>query len=215
MEGRGALNERLSSWENARYFCGLREARFDAAHCRQVAEQLDLADLHAPVRLLSTGNKLRAGLLLALVHRPALLLLDEPTLGLDLFGVDRLRAVVRAALAEGCAVLVSSHDLALVESLAERVVCIAGGRKRFDGPRADFVPQGQSYALRWQDPERLAPDGGAEALGEGWWQRQLPDHAALCAWLQHQAPLLPRLSGLQVQPLTLALRYRRLLEEVQ
>ena len=90
LEGRGALNERLSTWENAKYFCGLREARFDAGHFNQLTELLELPDVRAPVRLLSTGNKLKSALLLCLIHKPAVLLLDEPTIGLDVFGVANL-----------------------------------------------------------------------------------------------------------------------------
>ena len=95
LEGRGALNERLSTWENAKYFCGLREARFDAGHFNQLTELLELPDVRAPVRLLSTGNKLKSALLLCLIHKPAVLLLDEPTIGLDVFGVEKLETLVR------------------------------------------------------------------------------------------------------------------------
>lgn len=205
LEGRGAINERLSTWENARYFCALREQRFDAAFCRRLADLLDLPDLHAPARLFSTGNKLRASLLLTLVHRPALLLLDEPTLGLDLFGVDRLQALVQTAQDEGAAVLLSSHDLGFIEAGSERIVCLAGGRKRFDGPRADFIPATAGYRVSLRDPEQL--------LGEGEQPRWQPaDSQALAALMARLQPLLPRLEALQVQPLTLAERYRELIE---
>ncbi len=205
LEGRGAINERLTSWENARYFCGLREQRFDAGFCRRLAELLQLPDLHAPVRQFSTGNKLRAALLLTLVHRPALLLLDEPTLGLDLFGALRLQALVQTAQDEGAAVLLSSHDLGFIEAGSERIVCLAGGRKRFDGPRADFVPAGSGYRVTLRDSQ--------QRLGEGeqpqWQPADATELAALLARLQ---PLLPQLEALQVQPLTLAERYRELIE---
>ncbi len=205
LEGRGAVNERLTSWENARYFCGLREQRFDAAFCRRLAELLQLPDLHAPVRQFSTGNKLRASLLMTLVHRPALLLLDEPTLGLDLFGIERLQALVQTAQDEGAAVLLSSHDLGFIEAGSERIVCLAGGRKRFDGPRADFVPARSGYRVSLRDPEQL--------LGEGERPQWQPtDGQALAALLARLQPWLPRLQALQVQPLTLAERYRELIE---
>lgn len=208
LEGRGAINERLSTWENARYYCGLRERAFDAAHTEHLARLLDLPGLHQPVRQFSTGNKLRAALLLTLVHRPALLLLDEPTLGLDVFGVERLRALLDAAQAEGTAVLLSSHDLGFVEQSAARIVCISAGQKRFDGPRSAFVPAQTGYVLRLRDPEQVL---GGQTQRE--WS--LPDHAALSALLLELQPALPRLQQLQVQPLTLAERYRALLEETR
>jgi ABC-2 type transport system ATP-binding protein len=206
LEGRGALNERLSTWENARYFCALREQRFDAAFCRRLAELLALPDLQAPVRQFSTGNKQRAALLLTLVHRPALLLLDEPTLGLDLFGVERLQALIDTAQQEGAAVLLSSHDLGFIEASSERIVCLAGGRKRFDGPRLDFVPRDGGYRVSLSDPENLLGEGHAPA-----WQPA--DATALAALLQRLQAALPRLQSLCVQPLTLAERYRELIEE--
>ncbi len=206
LEGRGAINERLTTWENARYFCGLREQRFDAAHTERLAALLDLPSLHQPVRQFSTGNKLRAALLLTLVHRPALLLLDEPTLGLDVFGVERLQALLTAAQGEGTTVLLSSHDLAFVEQSAARIVCISAGKNRFDGPRSEFVPAQSGYVLRLRDPERCL--GGDEAR-----EWALPDHAALSALLLELQTAMPRLQQLQVQPLTLAERYRALLEE--
>jgi ABC-2 type transport system ATP-binding protein len=206
LEGRGAINERLTTWENARYFCGLREQAFDAAHTERLARLLDLPSLHQPVRQFSTGNKLRAALLLTVVHRPTLLLLDEPTLGLDVFGVERLHALLDAVQAEGTAVMLSSHDLSFVEQSAARIVCISAGKKRFDGQRSEFVPAQSGYMLRLRDPERLL---GAEENRE--WS--LPDHEALTQLLQQLQPTLPRLQQLQVQPLTLAERYRALLEE--
>lgn len=207
LEGKGAINERLSTWENARYFCGLREQHFDAGHAEHLAALLELPSLHTPVRQFSTGNKLRAALLLTLVHRPALLLLDEPTLGLDLFGVERLRAVVDTALADGTTVLLSSHDLSFVEASSDRIVCLAAGRVRFDGPRSEFVPAASSYRLRLQDPEKLLP---GEGLLREW---QLDNHEALLAQLRQLEPVLPQIRQLQIQPLSLAERYRALIAD--
>ncbi len=206
LEGRSAVNERLSTWENARYLCGLREARFDAAWLLRLAAYLELPDVHAPVRQFSTGNRLRSALLMTLVHRPQLLLLDEPTLGLDVLGVERLQGLIDLAQGEGATVLISSHDLAFVEQSASRIVCIHAGRKRFDGPRSAFVPSGSGYRVRLQDL--------AQCLGgpvERQWQ--VADHAALCSLLAELTPHLPQLQQLQVQPLTLAERYRELLDQ--
>lgn len=199
LEGRSVVNLRLTTRENARYLCGLREQRFDAAWLQQLAELLQLPGLDVPVRQFSTGNQQRAGLLLACIHRPRLLLLDEPTLGLDVFGVERLQQLVQRLQGEGCCVLLSSHDLAFVESSVERIVCIHQGRKRFDGSRSDFVPAGSGYRIQFLDTH-----GGPQRL-------EAADHAALVALLATLP--LAELKQLQVQPLTLAERYRELLEE--
>ncbi len=173
LEGRGAAYERLNTLENARYFCELRETRFDASRFRQMAELLGLADVRTPIRQLSTGNKLRAALIGALIHRPALALLDEPTLGLDLEGVERLHALVRQGAQDGQTFLISSHDLHFVERICPRIVCIHRGRKRFDGPRAAFVQVAHPYRLQVRHalPRPSLPDW----LAGRQWQRQDED----------------------------------------
>ena len=127
-----------------------------------MARLLGLVDLDTPIRQLSTGNKLRAALIGALIHRPALVLLDEPTLGLDLEGVERLHELVHQGAAEGQTFLIGSHDLNFIERLCPRIVCIHGGRKRFDGrtcelcaPGLPLPPAGQQPA----GPARSRPTG--------------------------------------------------------
>jgi ABC-2 type transport system ATP-binding protein len=77
---------------------------------------------------LSLGNRQRVGLASALVHRPRLLVLDEPTNALDPAGVVLLRDLVVGAAADGAGVLVSSHHLDEVARVADRVAVIHGGR---------------------------------------------------------------------------------------
>ena len=173
LEGRGACYDRLSTLENARYFCNLREARFDRSHFDTLARLLDIADIHAPLRQLSTGHKLRASLMGAWVHRPALVLLDEPTLGLDLAGVERLEGLVRHAAGQGMAVLLGSHDLHFVERLCQRVVCLKQGTQVFDGALADFARLDHDHLLVLDCDEAGPPALPADlsaALGLAGWQ---------------------------------------------
>jgi ABC-type multidrug transport system ATPase subunit len=217
LEGRGACYERLSTLENARYFCGLREARFDRGHFDQLARLLDIADVHAPLRQLSTGNKLRASLLGTLVHRPALALLDEPTLGLDLFGVERLQALVRHAAGDGMAVLVGSHDLNFVERISRRILCLRRGAPVFDGTQADFLRLDHEVLLLL-DCGDAAPPALPDALAlpawqplpdgpPGHWQLPLRDHAQACAVLAALQPVLPAQRGLQLRRVALRDKY--------
>lgn len=81
-----------------------------------------------PVHVLSRGQKQRLGLARALVHEPKVLLLDEPAAGLDPRSRAELRDLLRELAATGVAVLVSSHILAELEELADRVVFVADGR---------------------------------------------------------------------------------------
>lgn len=213
LEGRGALNERLSTWENARYFCALREVPFDTGHWKTLVNLLELPDPAAPVRLLSTGNKLRSALLLCVIHKPALVLLDEPTIGLDMFGTEQIERLVRILAAQGTTVLLSSHDLAFVERASQRIVCIRQGRKVFDGPKRDFLKVDHAYELELACgpaglpaapalPWRLAQDGCARL--------RLADHAELCDTLERLTPSLRGAAVLQIHRVTLRQKYREL-----
>jgi ABC-2 type transport system ATP-binding protein len=81
-----------------------------------------------PVHVLSRGQKQRLGIARALVHEPTVLLLDEPAAGLDPRSRIELRGLLRGLAAQGCAVLVSSHVLAELETTADRVVFVDRGR---------------------------------------------------------------------------------------
>jgi len=218
LEGRGAVYERLSTWENARYYCALREARFDADEFGRLAGLLAVADIKAPVRQLSTGNKLRAALLGALIHRPSLVLLDEPTLGLDLEGVERLQAVLRQGAAQGQAFILSSHDLHFIERLCPRIVCIHEGEKRFDGLRSDFVQQEYVYRLIVQAGPVELPAPPSWLLDRRWASQgdqhvlDLRDHAEACRLLAEWQPLLPHFASLELRRVELRDHYLQMLE---
>lgn len=101
----------------------------------ELSEMLGLEDkLHQPVRKLSLGERMKAELLAALLHRPAVLFLDEPTLGLDV----NAQAAVRAFLKEynrryGATLLLTSHYMADITALSGRVLLIHRGELLFDG----------------------------------------------------------------------------------
>lgn len=91
--------------------------------------------LNTPVRKLSLGERMRCEVVASLLHRPSLLLLDEPTIGLDVIAKGKLREHIRETNErEGTTIFITSHDAGDVETLAERVVVIAEGQVIFDGP---------------------------------------------------------------------------------
>jgi ABC-2 type transport system ATP-binding protein len=102
----------------------------------ELVELLDLGELiRKPVRNLSLGERMRVELAASLLHRPELLFLDEPTLGLDVSMQKRLRAFIAAYNRQlGASVLLTSHYMADVEALCQRVIIIHHGRIRYDGP---------------------------------------------------------------------------------
>jgi ABC-2 type transport system ATP-binding protein len=133
---------------------------------------LDLARLpdkaYQPVHSLSRGQKQRLGLVRALVHDPAVLLLDEPASGLDPRSRVELRDLLRRLAGEGRAVLVSSHILSDLEEVADRVVFVDGGRTVGQHSIGD-LPQARAartYRLKALDPAALQE--ALEKAGVGW-----------------------------------------------
>lgn len=94
-------------------------------------------ELGGPVEELSLGNQQRVQLAAALVHRPDLLVLDEPFSGLDPVGVEVLQEVLRREAAAGAGIVFSSHQLDLVERLCDEVVIIDHGQVKDHGPLGD------------------------------------------------------------------------------
>ncbi len=109
------------------YFNALRGNRVDWDFVRQLAQRLDL-DLKPHIKNLSHGNKQKVGVVQALMHRPQLLLLDEPTLGLDPLMQHEVLRMITEAQAGGATVFFSSHIMSEVEAVAGRVAIINLGK---------------------------------------------------------------------------------------
>jgi ABC-2 type transport system ATP-binding protein len=101
----------------------------------QLVNRLGLTELlDVPVRQLSLGERMRGEVAAALVHRPRLLVLDEPTIGLDMISKERLRHFLLAERAEfGTTLLLTTHDMGDIERLCERVLVVDRGRLVFNG----------------------------------------------------------------------------------
>ncbi|GHH33907.1 ABC transporter ATP-binding protein [Streptomyces candidus] len=115
--------------------------------CRALVSALlpDVPDETHP-RDLSEGQRLALALALVLTGRPPLLLLDEPTRGLDYAAKSRLIGILRDLAADGTALVLATHDVELAAELAHRVVILADGEVVADGPTADVVVSSPSFA---------------------------------------------------------------------
>ena len=136
-------NRDLPAWmrvdEVLRYTAGF-YPQWDSRYAEALRRQFGL-NLSTRVRILSQGQLAKLGLLLALAHRPELLLLDEPSSGLDpLVRRDILEAIIRSVAGEGRTVLFSSHLLDEVERVSDYLAMIHQGRVVFCGP-LDHVKQ--------------------------------------------------------------------------
>ena len=132
----------------------------------ELIELLDLGPLLTkPVRNLSLGERMKCELAGALLHQPRILFLDEPTLGLDVTAQRRIRGfIAQYAARHDATVLLTSHYMADVEALAERVIVIHHGSLLFDGPLAGLIERFSPHKTLTIDLEQ--PENGLERFGE-------------------------------------------------
>jgi ABC-2 type transport system ATP-binding protein len=151
LPGEFALEDRLTGEELLRFFARLRGVK-DLGYAFELAERLG-ADLGRPMRRLSRGNKQKVGLIQAMFHRPPLLILDEPTSGLDPLVQEEFLEVVREARAEGTTVFFSSHNLAEVERICDRVGIIREGQLVAVEPTDELVNKAfRHVSLTFDEP---------------------------------------------------------------
>ena len=126
----------------------------------QLVDRLGLAELlDTPVRQLSLGERMRGEVAAALVHRPRLLVLDEPTIGLDMISKERLRHFLVAERAEfGTTLLLTTHDMGDIERLCDRVLVIDRGRLVFDGTLASLAERVALQRVLVVDLPEPSPD---------------------------------------------------------
>jgi ABC-2 type transport system ATP-binding protein len=126
LPGEFALYDKLTGAQTIEYFANLRGG-VDPLYQQDLIGRLDI-DPSRKFKELSKGNKQKVGLIVALQHRPDLLILDEPTSGLDPLVQQTFYEVIREAKAEGRTIFLSSHILGEVEKTCDRVAIIRDGR---------------------------------------------------------------------------------------
>jgi ABC-2 type transport system ATP-binding protein len=143
---------RFSVLENLEYAAALRglEPKLAKSRALQLTQELGLADKrNAASQTLSKGMQSKLALATALIHDPKCVLLDEPTLGLDLEASDALEARVKDMAKAGAAVLLTTHQMEVAQRLADRVVILVGGEVLLDQPKADLLSSfgAQTYRI--------------------------------------------------------------------
>jgi len=150
LSGSTGLYGRLTVKENIEYFAKLHGMK-KADITSRCAQLFDLLDMHSFIDKradnLSTGMKQKANIARAVVHQPAVVVLDEPTTGLDIMTTQTVIKFIKGLKEQGTPVIFSTHHLDEVALLCDRVAVINEGISCFDGSVADFKQVGKSEEL--------------------------------------------------------------------
>ncbi len=138
---RTLLYDDLTAEQNLRFYARLYGLSDASARIDELLERVGLADRrHDLVRTFSRGMQQRLAVARAVLHRPSILLLDEPYTGLDPQATDALSALLGELAGEGCTILLTTHDLERGLAVGNRVVVLSRGRVAYDAPAADTDP---------------------------------------------------------------------------
>ncbi len=170
LEGNRNLYWRLTAHENLEYFGILRGLTGREAR-RRGTELLARFDLNekqrTPVRMLSRGMQQKLALAVALIHSPRLLLLDEPTLGLDPEAAEVVKGMIREIVADDRAVLLTTHQMGVAEEIAHRVAIIKDGEILTEATTEELLRRfsGKAYQVFLEDEVDGDRRRRLEALG--------------------------------------------------
>lgn len=118
----------MSGWNNLKQFARMSQKPITDEHIREIVELVKLTDaINQKVKTYSLGMRQRLGVAQALIHNPALLILDEPTNGLDPQGMAEFRSLIRDLATKGTSVLISSHLLSEIQQITDRFAIINKG----------------------------------------------------------------------------------------
>nr|WP_202418560.1 ABC transporter ATP-binding protein [Streptomyces sp. YIM 132580] len=196
LDERLTIEQTLTSWGRLR---GLA----DTAYRDELVQRFGV-DPSRQVRGLSTGNRRKVGLVGAFMARPELLILDEPTNGLDPLMQQVFLATVEEARDNGQSVLLSSHILSEVERVADLVAVLQGGRLAASGPTQELRRQAaQRFHIIFAEGEEV-PLAGLAALegASGVERRQAEGQEVSLAWAGSPDALLRFLAGHRITTLT-------------
>lgn len=143
----------MTGWENLEHFMRM-QPEIPFSRIQEVVDIVGLqARIHDKVKTYSLGMRQRLGIAQALLGKPSLLILDEPTNGLDPKGIKELREFIRMLANQGMSLFISSHLLSEIQLMCDRVAIISQGRVLAVGKVDELVAQAGSYVI-WQFGEQ-------------------------------------------------------------
>ncbi|HAO5740509.1 TPA: ABC transporter ATP-binding protein [Listeria monocytogenes] len=144
----------MSGWANLKQFARMSQKNITDEHIREIVELVKLTGaIDQKVKTYSLGMRQRLGVAQALIHSPALLILDEPTNGLDPQGMAEFRTLIRDLATKGTSVLISSHLLSEIQQITDRFAIINKGVLTHTEKMSDLLENHvAAYKLKVSDP---------------------------------------------------------------
>ncbi|EIF8388931.1 ABC transporter ATP-binding protein [Listeria monocytogenes] len=144
----------MSGWANLKQFARMTQKNITDEHIREIVELVKLTGaIDQKVKTYSLGMRQRLGVAQALIHSPALLILDEPTNGLDPQGMAEFRTLIRDLATKGTSVLISSHLLSEIQQITDRFAIINKGVLTHTEKMSDLLENHvAAYKLKVSDP---------------------------------------------------------------
>ncbi|EFQ5016662.1 ABC transporter ATP-binding protein [Listeria monocytogenes] len=144
----------MSGWANLKQFARMSQKNITDEHIREIVELVKLTGaIDQKVKTYSLGMRQRLGVAQALIHSPALLILDEPTNGLDPQGMAEFRTLIRDLATKGTSVLISSHLLSEIQQITDRFAIINKGILTHIEKMSDLLENHvAAYKLKVSDP---------------------------------------------------------------
>jgi len=171
------LYHRLTAWENIRYYSRLHGVSDSVSWERTLrfSKALSISnDLMRHTRGFSRGMRQKIALIRALAHGPEILLLDEPTAGLDVTSARLVRKLVLQLKEEGGTVIYSTHNLSEAEKVCDRILIMHNGQLRFDGSPANLLIETETSSLEDAYIQLTTDDARIKEKeeSEGWFSKQ-------------------------------------------
>lgn len=200
LEGGRSLYGRLTPLENIEYFATLKGVKRKRA-LEQGIRLLKRFDLmhksDTQIQALSRGMQQKVSIAVAIVHEPILVLMDEPTLGVDVQATEEIKQIVKDIVDDGCSVLLTTHQLDLAEQLSNRIAIVKDGRVLLDDSVDNITRRfsADSYVIDYQGSlpdsvEKLLVSSGSVIEQERVLLRGTPENLYHVLELIRPAPLI-------------------------
>ncbi|AEA43311.1 ABC transporter ATP-binding protein [Fluviicola taffensis] len=146
----------LNAYDNLRVTATIKNLAHDQTRIQEVLEYVDLAERgKRPFRTYSLGMKQRLAVAAAILSDPEVLVLDEPTNGLDPEGIAEMRELILNIASQGKTIILASHILDEVQKICSHVVMLKQGEMVYNGTMKDLLIQRKSYKLMSENPDQL------------------------------------------------------------